>query len=98
MNRLYQWLSGRASLFRSDTSSQGARRTVRTEVTVERQGIALLAGGAAEGLETCPLCGSKLAPKQPDQPEQARLRLQEGSISEQSSPEGVCLPPEKKVI
>jgi hypothetical protein len=65
MNRLYQWLSGRASFFRSDTSGRGASRTVRTEVTVERQGVTLLLGGAAAvSFDVCPLCGNKLAPAQ----------------------------------
>ena len=42
MHRLYQWLTQRASSFRSDTSDGGTSRTVRTEVTVERQGMTLL--------------------------------------------------------
>jgi hypothetical protein len=84
MNRLYQWLSGRASFFRSDPSDRGTSRTVRTEVTVERQGITLLVGGAAAGgFDVCPLCGQKLAPEQAGQ---ARLRLQEGSISQEDRP------------
>jgi hypothetical protein len=98
MNRIYQWLSSRASFFRPDASSRGTSRTVRTEVTVERQGIALLPGGGADGLDACPLCRSKLPLKQSDQPEPPSLRLQEGSISELPSTEGVCLPPEKKII
>ncbi len=77
MNRIYQWLSGRARSFRSDTSGHGTSRTVRTEVTVERQGMTLLVGGAA-CFDSCPLCGQKLAPAQA---EQARLRLQQGSTS-----------------
>ncbi len=83
MNRLYQWLSERASSFRSDSSGGGTSRTVRTEVTVERQGMTLLVGGAAAGFDTCPLCGQKLAPAQA---EQARLRLEEGSISQEDLP------------
>jgi hypothetical protein len=78
MNRLYQWLSERASFFRSEKPSRGTSRTVRTEVTVERQGMTLLVGGVAAGFDLCPLCGQKLAPAQA---EQARLRLQSGSIS-----------------
>ena len=70
---LYQWLFGWASFFRSGTSHHSASRTVRTEVTVERrQGIAVLTSDAAGSLETCPLCGTQLAPQQA---EQARLRL-----------------------
>jgi len=51
-------------------SSGGTSRTVRTEVTVQREGMTVLVGGA--GFEICPLCGQKLAPAQA---EQARLRL-----------------------
>ncbi len=84
MNRLYQWLSGRASFFRSDTLGRGASRTVRTEVTVEQQGMTLLVVGAAvAGFDTCPLCGSKLAPAQPEPPSG---RLLQGSISQEPSP------------
>lgn len=84
MNRLYQWLSKQASFFRSDVSGRGTSRTVRTEVTVERQGMTLLVGGAAAaGFDFCPLCGQKL---EPAQAEQARLRLQEGSVSPQDFP------------
>jgi len=52
---------------------------VRTEVTVERQGTTVILGDVGvAGLDTCPLCGSKLAA---DQAEQARLRLPQGPIS-----------------
>lgn len=81
--RLYQWLSGRASFFRSDPSANTARRTVRTEVTVEQASMTLMVGGAAPGFDICPLCGQKLAPAQA---EQARLRLQKGSISQDDLP------------
>jgi hypothetical protein len=83
MNRLYQWLSERASSFRSDTTDRGTSRTIRTEVTVERQGMTLLVGGAAAGFDNCPLCGQQLAP---EQAEQARLRLQDGSVSQGDLP------------
>jgi len=88
MDRIYQWLSKRASffcsdIFRSDTSGHGTGRIVRTEVTVERQGLILLVGGAAAGFDNCPLCGQKLAPAQA---EQAKLRLQQGSISGEDLP------------
>jgi hypothetical protein len=76
--RIYQWLYRRASFFRSESSGQGTSRTVRTEVTVERQGTTVLVGNMAVGFDTCPLCGSKLAP---EQAEQARLRLPKGPIS-----------------
>jgi hypothetical protein len=77
--RIYQWLSRRASFFRSESSGDGTTRTVRTEVTVEQQGTTVLVGNAAgAGFDTCPLCGSKLAP---EQAEQARLRLPKDPIS-----------------
>jgi hypothetical protein len=72
MKRLYQWLSQRASFFRSDSSGRGTTRTIRTEVTVQREGLTLLVSNAAAGSDTCPLCGQTLAPAQA---EQARLRL-----------------------
>jgi hypothetical protein len=80
---LYQWLSRRASLFRSERSDHGVNRTVRTEVTVERQGMTLLVGGGVTGFDICPLCGQKLDPAQK---EQARLRLQQGSTSPEDLP------------
>ncbi len=83
MKRLYQWFQERASFFRSGISSPGTTRTVRTEVTIQREGLTLLLGGAAAGFDHCPLCGQKLAPAQA---EQARLRLQEGSISQEDPP------------
>jgi hypothetical protein len=78
--RLYQWLSQRARAFRYEQSTENqASRTVRTEVTVERRGTTVILGDVgAAGFETCPLCGSKLAP---EQAEQARLRLPRGPIS-----------------
>jgi hypothetical protein len=76
---LYQWLSRRASSFRSDKPGDNTNCTVRTEVTVEQQGtILLVGGGTAVGFDTCPLCGTKLAP---EQAEQARLRLPKGPVS-----------------
>jgi hypothetical protein len=81
--RLYQWFRERASIFRSARPSPGTTRTVRTEVTVRREGLTLLVGGAAAGFDICPFCGQKLAPAQA---EQARLRLQEGSISQDDLP------------
>jgi hypothetical protein len=83
MKRLYQWFSKRASFFRSGTPGQGTTRTVRTEVTVQREGMTLLVGGVAAGFENCPLCGQKLAPAEV---EQAKLRLLEGSTSREDLP------------
>jgi hypothetical protein len=82
MKGLYQWLSGRASFFRSDTTNRAVSRTVRTEVTVQREGMALLVGDAtAAGFHVCPLCGAELAPKQA---EQVSSRLLKGSTSQAS--------------
>ena len=83
MKRLYQWFSKRASFFRSGTPTPGTTRTVRTEVTVQREGMTLLVGGVAAGFENCPLCGQKLAPAEA---EQAKLRLLEGSTSREDLP------------
>jgi hypothetical protein len=68
---------------RSSSSASAEGRTVRTEITVERQGMTLLMGGMA-GFDTCPLCGSKLGPAEADQ---ARLRLPEksGPVGERST-------------
>jgi hypothetical protein len=82
-NRLYQWLTQRASFFGLGSSVRGMSRTVRTEVTVQREGLTLLMGGVAADFDTCPLCGQKLAPAQA---EQARLRLLEGEISPEDLP------------
>jgi hypothetical protein len=82
VHRLYQWLSGRASIFRSISSSHMASRTVRTEVTVERQGVSVLLGGGAVGLDACPLCGRRLASEHAPQ----AGRLPEGSISADDLP------------
>ncbi len=45
--------------------------------------MTLLVGGAAAGFDTCPLCGSKLAPAQA---EQVSGRLLKGSITQQTGP------------
>lgn len=80
MNRLYQWLAKRASFFRSEASGRGTTRTVRTEVTVERQEMTLLvADAAAAGFNICPLCGSKLDRARA---EQAKTLLLDGSSSQ----------------
>jgi hypothetical protein len=60
MHRLYQWLYERASFYRSDTSSHGTTRRVRTEVTVQREGMTMLISGAGTVLDVCPFCGSHL--------------------------------------
>lgn len=80
MKGLYQWISARASFFRSDTVGQGAAttRTVCTEVTVERESTTVVASAAAV-FALCPLCGQKLAPAQAAS---ERLRLNQGSTAE----------------
>jgi len=81
LRRLYQWLTGQASFFRHDAVGHGTSRTVRTEVTVRREGTTLQVGAATVGFDTCPLCGGKLAPLQA---EQARPRLLDGAISQET--------------
>jgi hypothetical protein len=83
MKRLYQWFSEWASFFRSDAVGQRTSHTVCTEVTVREEGLTLLVGRAAASFDICPLCGQKLAPAQV---EQARLRLQKGSLSQEDLP------------
>jgi hypothetical protein len=71
--RLYQWLTQRASFFRFAASGRGTSRTVRTEVTIERESVTLSVNGSA--LNLCPMCGQTLL----SPPEaQAGLRLEEG--------------------
>jgi hypothetical protein len=81
--RIYQWLSSRASSFRSVASGRGTIRTVRTEVTEERQRLILLAGRATAGFDLCPFCGQKLAPATV---ESTQGHLSEGSISPEPAP------------
>jgi len=83
MQRLYQWLSERASFFRYNAVRRGTGSTVSTETTVRREVMTLLVGSAAASLDVCPLCGNKLAPTQA---EQARLRLLGGSTSQENGP------------
>jgi hypothetical protein len=83
VNRVYQWLWKRARLHRSETSGRGDGRIVRTEVTVEQQGVTLLVGGAATGFDACPLCGQKLDRATA---ELVRLSLQEGSTGQTDFP------------
>jgi hypothetical protein len=81
MQRLYQWLSQRASFFRQDVIDHTTSSTVRTETTIRREGMTLLVGSAGASLDICPLCGNRLAPTQA---EQARLRLLKGSVSQET--------------
>jgi hypothetical protein len=83
VNRLYQWLSKRASYFRIHSSGGGISRTVRTEVTIEQQAIALHVSGPSVDLEHCPLCGQKLAALEGEHP---RLCLPKDSTSQTNFP------------
>jgi len=78
VQRLYQWLSHRASFFRSDSSSGGRVRSVRTDVMFERQETILVVSGAAADLNCCPLCGHRLAGPPA---EEARIGLQRDSMT-----------------
>ena len=71
--RLYQWLTQRASFFHFAASGRGTSRTVRTEVTLERESVTLSVNGPA--FDLCPMCGQTLRPPQ------AGLRLEEGSTT-----------------
>jgi hypothetical protein len=90
--RIYQWLSGRASFFRSEPSGHGASRTVRTEVTIERQATTLLLGSTSADFDICPLCGQKVAP---EHAERTGHRVIEGSILPGPAP--VDRPPPRMV-
>ena len=85
MKGLYQWISERASFFRSDISAQGTTttRTICTEVTVQREGMTLLVAGTAAAFDICPLCGQKVAPAQP---EPSGFRLQKASTPPVAGP------------
>jgi hypothetical protein len=69
-------MTQRASFFRFAASGPGTSRTVRTEVTFERESITLSVNGPALGL--CPICGQMPPPPQAPQSE---LRLKEGSTN-----------------
>jgi len=61
----------------SSPSVPNVTRIVRTDVTVERQGMTVLLSGVATGdFDICPLCGQSLAPAQTAQ---IRASLQKGS-------------------
>jgi hypothetical protein len=79
MKRLYQWLSGRATFFHLERPERGTGRTVRTEVTVERQSMTLLVDCVPAAFDICPLCGQKLAPT--TQAEQVGLVLPKDSAN-----------------
>ena len=77
MRGLYQWFSERASLFLSDTGDQGQSRTLRTEVTTQREATTLMVSGGTAGFDTCPLCGQKVVPVEA---EPTSPHFREGSI------------------
>jgi hypothetical protein len=84
MQRLYQWLSERASFFRYEAVGHGSNSAVRTETTLRLETVTLLVASAATlGLDICPLCGSKLAAVQS---EQATPCLSKGSVSQKTIP------------
>jgi hypothetical protein len=84
MKRLYQWFSERTSFFHSEGPSTGTSRTVRTEVTVQRERMTVLAGSAGgTGFAICPLCGNELAPPEADRRNSCP---HESSISKASAP------------
>lgn len=60
MKRLYQWFSERASFFLSDSTYNPTSRTIRTEMTVQREAMTLLVSEAG-ACDICPLCGQKVA-------------------------------------
>jgi hypothetical protein len=61
--RMCQSLREWASLLRDERSDESSKRTVRTEVTVERQERTVVLGNVtAESFDACPLCGQKLSP------------------------------------
>jgi len=80
VGRVYQWLIEQASFFRHDAVEHGTSRTVRTEVTFERESITLSVNGPA--LDRCPMCGQTRGQTlPPPQAAQAGLRLEEESTN-----------------
>jgi len=70
-------MTQRASFFRFSASGRGTSRTVRTEVTFERESITLSVNGPA--IDRCPTCGQMCGQRLPHpQGAQAGLRLEEG--------------------
>jgi hypothetical protein len=67
MKRLYQWFSERTSFFHSEVPNIGKSRSVRTEVTVQRERMTVLVGSVGgTGFDICPLCGNECAPAEAD--------------------------------
>ena len=65
MHRFFQSLCERVGFSRAQPLRHGESRTIRTEVTVEREETTVQLGGVTFGpLDTCPMCGHKLAPGQ----------------------------------
>jgi len=74
MQRLFQSLRERAGFCRAETSGHGGSRTVRTDVTVEREETTVLVGGVSSwAFDTCPFCGHKI---EPARAAQVRARLE----------------------
>ena len=81
MQKLYQRLFNWARVFASQTQTP-VGRVIHTEVTIERQGLAVLTGDlAAEGFQNCPLCGQKLQPHQAKQAQQKIVELRQAATA-----------------
>ncbi len=64
MIRLYRWFQEHASLFRRTVWEQDGSRTMRREVTVEKEERRLLVrSSVSQDLDVCPFCGQKLPEK-----------------------------------
>jgi hypothetical protein len=64
VQKLYQWICEQASFFRKEDVRPGPSRTVRTEVTVERNRAMFVLGDlTTAGMQACPLCGQSLEPE-----------------------------------
>lgn len=86
MNRLYQWLTERASALFSAKSPAETGRVVRTEIRVHKESTITVLGGVLLPTEPCPLCGQKL---DFEPPKQERLQLQSQSESEPGRASGL---------
>lgn len=61
MIHLFRWLHEHASIFRDTTWEQSGARTMRREVTVQKEERTLVVGtGFPQSSVVCPFCGQKL--------------------------------------
>jgi hypothetical protein len=80
-------------LFRVESQDDGARRSVRTEVTVhEREQTLVLEGTSWGGPKTCPLCGNPMFPVPEPLSEEKAQELKLGHRDGQ----GTCPGPKRK--